>query len=279
MLPPGGWHALGTPQGVADAPCASDRDKRGSSSLSRLSLHPSAFILIYAKLPGVPVLWRPVISPTTVCERVNTIHADTGELFRRPARLNIQTLVNKPDHELIADCLGGQTQAFGELVLRYQDRLCNGLSNVMGSTEDAHDVAQDAFAQAFEKLAGFRGQSSFYSWLFRIALNASVTRHRRLKRVPMSIDAVRANVGQEPADPHPHNRPDYSLDLSERQQLVRAALAELSEEFRLVLVLKEIDGLKYEEIAEIVECPIGTVRSRIHRARLELREKLSHLWL
>jgi RNA polymerase sigma-70 factor (ECF subfamily) len=186
--------------------------------------------------------------------------------------------VNKPDHELIAECLGGQTQAFGELVVRYQDRLCNGMAGVLGSAEEGRDVAQDAFVQAFEKLASFRGQSTFYSWLFRIALNASVTRQRRRKRVPVSIEAVRELAGREPADEHPRARPDHGLELSERQQSVRSALSELSDEFRTVLVLKEIEGLKYEEIAEIVDCPIGTVRSRIHRARLELREKLNHLW-
>ena len=90
----------------------------------------------------------------------------------------------------------------------------------------------------------------------------------------MSIDAGREQTGVEPLDSHPESRPEYGLELSERQTQIWSALAELSEEYRHVLVLKEIDGLKYEEIAVIVNCPIGTVRSRIFRARCELRTKL-----
>ena len=182
--------------------------------------------------------------------------------------------MNKPDHELISDCLDGQTSAFGALVVRYQDRLYNSLISVVGSAEDAHDVAQDAFVHAFEKLSSFRGDSAFYSWLFRIALNAAVSRHRRQRRVPVSIDVARQNFGHEPTDTHPPASPAFGIEQSERQEAVRRALAELPEDFRSVLVLKELDGLKYEQIAEILECPVGTVRSRIHRGRIELRKKL-----
>lgn len=181
----------------------------------------------------------------------------------------------KPDHELIADCLSGQTHAFGELVLRYQNRLYNGLLHTTGSPEDARDVAQEAFVNAFQKLHTFGGRSAFYSWLFRIALNSAVSRKRKERRVPISIDSVREQSGREPIDQRPETQPGFSLEAAERQAAVRKALGELPEEFRTVLVLKEMDGLKYDEIAEIVGCPIGTVRSRIHRARLELRARLA----
>lgn len=190
---------------------------------------------------------------------------------------NPVTAVNKNDDELIADCLQGQTPAFGQLVVRYQNRLFNTLINVLGSVEDARDVAQDAFVHAFQKLHTFHGRSAFYSWLFRIAMNTAISQKRKPHRVTVSIDAVRDQSGLEPTDSHPQARPEFSLETSERQALVRTALAELSEEHRVVLVLKEIEGLKYEEIAAIVECPVGTVRSRIHRARTELREKLEDL--
>jgi RNA polymerase sigma-70 factor (ECF subfamily) len=98
-----------------------------------------------------------------------------------------------------------------------------------------------------------------------------------LNRVPVSIEAAREQTGAEPLDRHPATRPEYAMETSERQVAVRAALAELAEEFRTALVLKEMEDLSYEEIAEIVGCPIGTVRSRIHRARSELREKLQGL--
>ena len=185
--------------------------------------------------------------------------------------------MSKLDQELIADCLAGQTHAFGDLVVRYQNRLFNTLVGVLGSAEDAHDVAQDAFVNAFQKLHTFRGRSAFYSWLFRIALNSAVSQKRKLNRVPVSIEAVREQSGVEPLDRHPAARPEYAMETTERQVAVRAALAELAEEFRTALVLKEMEDLSYEEIADIVGCPIGTVRSRIHRARAELRDKLQGL--
>lgn len=182
-----------------------------------------------------------------------------------------------PDTELIAQTLRGQTHAFGELVLRYQNRLYNTLVNVLGSREDARDVAQDAFVNAFQKLHTFGGRSAFYSWLFRIALNSAVTRQRKNNRANVSIESVRERSGGEPVDSRPENRPGFSIEAVERQAAVRQALSELPEEFRAVLILKEMEDLKYEEISEIVGCPIGTVRSRIHRARSELRLKLRAL--
>ncbi|MBS0261578.1 MAG: sigma-70 family RNA polymerase sigma factor [Planctomycetes bacterium] len=185
--------------------------------------------------------------------------------------------MSKPDQELITECLGGQTQAFGDLVLRYQNRLFNTLISVLGSVEDARDVAQEAFVQAFQKLHLFRGQSAFYSWLFRIALNSAVSLKRKRHRVPVSIEACREESGIEPTDRHPETRPEHALETNETQDAVRAALGELAEEQRTVLVLKEMENLSYEEIAEIVGCPIGTVRSRIHRARSELRDRLQDI--
>lgn len=181
------------------------------------------------------------------------------------------------DQELIDLCLGGRTEEFGRLVERYQNRLFTTLVSLLGSAEDARDVAQDAFVNAFQKLHTFRGRSAFYSWLFRIALNSAVSYQRKQHRVLVSIEAARETSGLEPVSTHPETDPGFAMDVSERQALVRAALAELPEEYRTVLVLKEVDDLKYEEIAEIVDCPIGTVRSRIHRARLELRAKLEIL--
>ncbi|MFN0055623.1 MAG: sigma-70 family RNA polymerase sigma factor [Planctomycetales bacterium] len=182
-----------------------------------------------------------------------------------------------PDQQLITECLNGQTGAFGDLVVRYQDRLFNMLVNVLGSREDARDVAQETFISAFQKLHTFKGRSAFYSWLFRIAMNSAVSRQRKRRRVPVSIDAARAQSGLEPTDPHADQYPGFALETAERQEAVRAALAELPEEFRTVLVLKEMEDLKYEEIAEVVGCPVGTVRSRIHRARSELRTRLASL--
>jgi RNA polymerase sigma-70 factor (ECF subfamily) len=185
--------------------------------------------------------------------------------------------VNIEDQQLIRECLSGRTEAFGQLVLRYQDRLFNSLVHVVGSSHEARDVAQDAFVHAFQKLNTFRGESAFYSWLFRIAVNTAVTHKRKRRHGSVSIDATREQSGMEPADQHAGAHPSHAMELSERQAQVRAALAELPEEYSTVLVLKEMENLKYDEIAEILECPIGTVRSRIHRARAELRLKLEPL--
>jgi RNA polymerase sigma-70 factor (ECF subfamily) len=182
--------------------------------------------------------------------------------------------VNTLDQELIDECLAGRTDAFGRLVVRHQDRLYNSLYKMLGSAEDARDASQNAFVQAFQKLNTFRGNSSFYSWLFRIAMNAAISQKRKEKRISYSIDAVREQSGIEPTDTHESSQPTHSLEVTENQHAVRQALSELAEEYRTVLVLKEMEGLKYNEIAEIVGCPVGTVRSRIHRARAELKLKL-----
>jgi RNA polymerase sigma-70 factor, ECF subfamily len=181
------------------------------------------------------------------------------------------------EKQLIDECLGGRTEAFEQLVIRYQDRLYNALVRIVGSADDADDVAQDAFVQAFQKLATFRGNASFYSWLFRIALNAAASRKRPAWRKWASIEVIREQTGHDPGDYRQDAAPGHALEVGERQAAVQAALAQLAEEFRIPLVLREIDGLKYEEISEILDCPIGTVRSRIHRGRAELRRRLESL--
>lgn len=179
-----------------------------------------------------------------------------------------------PDQDLIDSCLAGRREAFGLLVERYQHRLYGSLVHVTGSTEQARDIAQDAFVHAFEKLSTFRGQSQFYSWLFRIALNAAISAQRKTQRVTGSVDAVKEATGQEPVDGRAGAVPWDRLETQERQMLVQRALAELPEDYRAALVLKEMDDLKYEEIAAVLQVPLGTVRSRIHRARQELRARL-----
>ena len=179
------------------------------------------------------------------------------------------------DQLLIERCRSGHPEAFGDLVSKYQRRLVRTLGTLLGNSHDALDVAQDAFLQAFLKLDSFRGESAFYSWLFRIAWNAAATLRRKQRvRSGASLDAMREQTGAEPNDLNPASDPSHSLQSFEDQQLLRQALSELGEDYRTALVLKEIEGLSYEDIASLTESPIGTVRSRIHRARLELRAKL-----
>lgn len=183
--------------------------------------------------------------------------------------------VSTSDQTLIDRCLAGQTDAFGVLVTRYEKRLYGTLVHMLGSIDEARDVAQEAFVLAFQKLKTFRQESAFYSWLFRIAYNTAVTRHRRRRPRTASMEMLRDKSGREPTDDRPESDPTHHLDISERQALVASALDELAKEYRTVIVLREMEGLSYEEIAELVACPVGTVRSRIHRARSELREKLT----
>jgi RNA polymerase sigma-70 factor (ECF subfamily) len=209
------------------------------------------------------------------CVRETRVAGEKLELPRDGRRHMSVEDVSANDQSLIHRCRAGDVDAFGGLVLRYQDRLFGTLVHVLGSFDDARDVTQDAFVLAFEKLATFRGDSAFYSWLFRIAYNAAMTRKRKERRPTVSIDEARQKRGEELRDERTGADPAGALDIEERQGMVRRALDDLAEDYRTAIVLKEIEGLRYEEIAEIVGCPIGTVRSRIHRARHELREKLS----
>ncbi len=182
--------------------------------------------------------------------------------------------VVKDDSQLIEEALAGETVSFGKLVRKYQDRLYNTLVHVTGSRHEAEDVAQEAFLQAYTKLSSFQGKSNFYTWLYRIAFNTSISRRRR-RRSQASLDQVQEKTGCEPADPS--DAPDAQLQRQERVELLRAALNELSEEHRRILVLREIDGCCYETISEALCLPVGTVRSRLHRARIQLRDRLKQV--
>jgi len=178
------------------------------------------------------------------------------------------------DAQLIAEALAGKSAAFGQLVQKYQDRLYNTVVHVVGGAEDAHDVVQEAFVQAFLKLETFQRASAFYTWLYRIAFNVAAT-WRRKRRPSVSIEHARETTGHEPVDRR--SGPAERVEQEERCRRVREAIAALGEEHRAVLILREIDGCCYETIAEILDLPIGTVRSRLHRARLQLRDQLKEV--
>jgi RNA polymerase sigma-70 factor (ECF subfamily) len=178
------------------------------------------------------------------------------------------------DTRLIAETLAGQTEAFGTLVQKYQDRLFNTVAHLAGNCEDARDIVQEAFVQAFVKLDSFRGKSAFYTWLYRIAFNLCAG-WRRKQRPVASIDGNNERCGLDPADNG--DGPVEQLQRQERCRQIRQALKQLSPEHRTILVLREIEDCDYETIAEILDVPVGTVRSRLHRARLELREELKDL--
>ncbi len=181
------------------------------------------------------------------------------------------------DLQLIDSTLQGNPRAFDDLVRRYQDRLVHSLEHMLGSREDALDVAQQAFVLAWKKLSSFRRESSFYSWLYRIARNVAISRARRQQIRSGSLDQMHDAAGFEPTDTNQQSAPDHSMEQAEQVAIVQEALKKISDEFRQPLVLKEIDGFSYEEIAVILDIPLGTVRSRIFRARQELIERLQRV--
>jgi len=183
--------------------------------------------------------------------------------------------VNDDDRRLIADCPGGKRDAFGELVTRYQGRLYNVAIRLVDNAEDAADVVQDTFLSAFTALSSFKGDAEFFTWLYRIAFNTAISLKRK-KRPTVSLEAGRAggDGSIDPDDPSEYIRPGAALERTEEDRQLHAAMARLSYEHREALVLKDIEGLKYEEMAEILGVPVGTVRSRLHRARTELRDLL-----
>jgi RNA polymerase sigma-70 factor (ECF subfamily) len=173
------------------------------------------------------------------------------------------------DLSLVAECRAGRTDAFGALVERYQDRLYPTALRLTGAVEDALDLLQETFLRAFQKLKGFHGDSSFYTWVYRIMVNLALTgRRRRLPR------RMRTGIVEDAPDSSEASDPGSHLERLEREALVQRALDRLAADHRVVVVMKEYDGLRYEEIASALGVPVGTVRSRLHRARCELKEML-----
>jgi len=180
------------------------------------------------------------------------------------------------DKSLIDACRAGNTEAFGVLVTRYQDRLYPTIFRLTGCADEARDLLQDAFLRAFEKLDRFQGESSFYTWIYRIAVNLALSGRRR-RRPVLRLNRDSGSAPIEPAYDAAESDPSAPLQRAERDRMIQDALNALATDHRAVVVMKEFDGLQYEEIAVMLQIPIGTVRSRLHRARCELRDRLRSL--
>ena len=174
------------------------------------------------------------------------------------------------DSELIHSTLDGRTEAYGELVIRHQDRLFRMIFQLTGDRQEAEDIAQETFVQAYVKLESFHGASAFFTWLYRIAFNLTVSRSRK-KRPTISVDVAREKGSEPEAD-----TPEVGTDMEQAEdvQLLKEALEKLSEEHRAILLLREIEGHDYDTIADLLDVRVGTVRSRLHRARSSLRDIL-----
>ena len=183
------------------------------------------------------------------------------------------------DQQLVERVQQGDKSAFDLLVRKYQHRVLKLVGRFVSDSAEAEDVAQEAFLKAYRALHSFRGESAFYTWLYRIAINtaknALVSNRRR--PVDFNLDL------QDPEQYERHNRlreiasPERLLLTEEIRDTVQRAIAELPEDLRTAIVLRELEGLSYEEIAAAMECPVGTVRSRIFRAREAIDAQLRPL--
>jgi len=195
------------------------------------------------------------------------------ELLASNGRQRLPMTGSDDETLLIEACRAGRTEAFGVLVKRYQDRLYPTMLRLTGSADDALDLLQDAFLRAFEKLDSFHGESSFYTWVYRIAVNLALSGQRRRRSLRIGGFGRGDLTLDPPGDPGATD-PTLPIEQRERDSFIQAALDALANDHRAVVVMKEFDGLRYEEIAATLGVPVGTVRSRLHRARLELRDRL-----
>ncbi len=182
-----------------------------------------------------------------------------------------KSMANQDDQQLIRRTLDGHNEAFGHLIRKYQDRLFNGMVHILRSEPEAEDVVQDAFVLAFTKLESFKGNSAFFTWLYRIGYNVAITRIRR-RKTTVSIEGKEETGRLDFPDSGPN--PTDRIEKQELALQLNQAMGRLSDEHRAILVLREMDELDYDAISEILDLPIGTVRSRLHRARAQLREQL-----
>lgn len=180
------------------------------------------------------------------------------------------------DQQLVKRAQKGDTRAFDLLVLKYQGRLAALVARYVQDSSEVEDVVQEAFIKAYKALSKFRGDSAFYTWLYRIATNAAknylVTRGRRPSA---DVDVSDAEFIEEAETLRESETPESHLFGQELAEVVSSTLASLPEELRAALMLREFEGMSYEEIADVMACPVGTVRSRIFRAREAIDAKVN----
>jgi len=198
---------------------------------------------------------------------------------KEPGELSSDSASAQPDElTLVRRARQGDLGAYDELVRRYQERIYATVYHMTSNHEDANDLAQEAFIKAFHALKSFKGGSSFYTWVYRIAVNKAINfLKQRKNRIQLSLDDLDVNAEHDPdlvaliSDKTPRRE----TGLAELQEKLNAAMQKLSEPHRLVVTLHDVQGLSHEEIAQIMECNIGTVRSRLFYARQQLQAYLS----
>ena len=186
--------------------------------------------------------------------------------------------MNYPEDVLIRGARTGDRGAFERLVLLYEKKVYNLAFRMMGNHEDASDVAQEAFLRAFSRLREFRGDSSFSTWLYRIVANVCLDELRRKKRQRVSYLSEPAStedgdMARQIASTDPG--PEEFLERQEIKEAIQRAIESLPDDHRLIVILRDMNGLSYEEISAVLGCSLGTVKSRLNRARNALRQRLA----
>src|SRR2546427_4025766 len=182
------------------------------------------------------------------------------------------------DQKLVKRAQGGDLAAYDELVRRYQERIYATIYHMTSNHEDANDLAQEAFIKGFQALKSFKGGSSFYTWVYRIAVNKTINFLKQRKhKALLSLDDMDFNAEHDPdlVALISERTPRREVNLAELQEKLNTAMQKLSEPHRLVVTLHDVQGLSHEEIAKIMNCNIGTVRSRLFYARQQLQAYLS----
>jgi RNA polymerase sigma factor RpoE len=180
--------------------------------------------------------------------------------------------------ELVKRARRGDLAAYDELVRRYQERIYATIYHMTSNHEDANDLAQESFIKAFHALKSFKGGSSFYTWVYRIAVNKTINfLKQRKNRIQMSLDDLDFNAEHDPdlVALISEKTPRREVNIIELQEKLNEAMQKLSESHRLVVTLHDVQGLSHEEIAKIMDCNIGTVRSRLFYARQQMQAHLS----
>ncbi len=192
--------------------------------------------------------------------------------------------IDDADAVLVARAKGGDPRAFEMLVVKYQRRIERLIGRMVRDVDLVQDIAQESFIRAYRALPQFRGDSAFYTWLYRIAVNTAKKALVDLKRDPLVTESARAGSDDDDDETSRVEReltdgetPEAVLASKEIARTVNNAIEALSEDLRQAITLREIEGLSYEEIAELMNCPIGTVRSRIFRARESIAQRLRPL--
>lgn len=185
----------------------------------------------------------------------------------------------QPDEELVRRVQRGDKKAFDILVRKYQYKIAQLVNRYIKDSSEALDVAQESFIKAYRALPGFRGESAFYTWLYRIAINTAKNHLATRSRRPSDdeIDIEEAEQFESGVHLRDQETPEGLALSEELAEAIQAALDQLPEELRTAITLREFEGLSYDEIAQVMNCPVGTVRSRIFRAREAIDKKLEHL--